>query len=567
MATCDLTKSVSVLNCPVTCEDMSLTEPSGSPYLLDEAVPYALGGNTLCVDDILWDLTGDSQAVTTGLSGTLTGLAAGSYTIAADVKSTLLATCQKAVSFTVLPCPSACNQYSLTAPTESEFFSGDEVAFTLAADGEATFACADNIIWESDIDGVLDSGQGLSSISISDLSPDTHTITASIVSSTLATCEVSKTVTILDCPGDCSDITFDLPTETTFIYGNNINFTLGGKLDCVQNVIWSSDADGPLGSGPTLTSLSTSALSITTHTITSTVKSYELSTCDKTKQLNILPFMGSNYFPDTGQTTCYDNTHALQASSCPAVGDTFYGQDANYIDPPPAISLTANGDSTVTDNNTGLIWQQGYYGEFEYLWQEAIDHCDTLSLAGTDSWRLPSRREMMTITDFGRRHPALDTDVFDNPLTNPPYWTATSYAGAASYAWFVRSDLGSLGTDNKTFPDQIYWDASSRCVLGDPLPANSLSNNGDSTVSDSVTGLMWQDDYGADGNTTHTWDEALLYCENLSLAGHTDWKMPDIRELESLVDTGPDGNRRDLLVIHYSFLFRRFWSASLGDQF
>ena len=128
-------------------------------------------------------------------------------------------------------------------------------------------------------------------------------------------------VTILDCPGDCSDITFDLPTESTFNFGNTIIFGLGGKLDCVQNVLWSSDADGPLGSGPTLTSLTTSALSITTHTITAEVQSYNLTTCDKTKQVNILPFMGSNSFPDSGQTTCYDNTHACLLYTSPSPRD------------------------------------------------------------------------------------------------------------------------------------------------------------------------------------------------------------------------------------------------------
>jgi hypothetical protein len=325
--------------------------------------------------------------------------------------------------------------------------------------------------------------------------------------------------------------------------------------------MWSSDADGPLGSGPVLTSLTTSALSITTHTITAEVKSYNLATCDKTKPFQILPFMGSNYFPDTGQTTCYDDTHALQASSCPAVGDTFYGQDATYINPPPAMSLVANGDSTVTDNNTGLTWQQGYNGGFDHLWQSAVDACNSLSLAGTNSWRLPSRREMMNITDFGEQYPALNTTVFDYLFGMEPYWTATTSAASGSDAWFVDAGLGHLGADHKTMPVQLY-EAYSRCVLGDPLPAASLTNNGDSTVTDSVANLMWQDGIWATASTI-TWDMALEYCEDLSLAGHTDWKLPDIRELESLVDTAYHSPAIDAAAFSdASHIGDVFWSST-----
>lgn len=63
--------------------------------------------------------------------------------------------------------------------------------------------------------------------------------------------------------------------------------------------------------------------------------------------------------------------------------------------------------------------------------------------------------------------------------------------------------------------------------------AASFADNGDGTVTDSVTGLMWQQ--GDDG-VTRMWQDALSYCESLSLAGHTDWRLPDINELRSIVD-------------------------------
>jgi len=64
-------------------------------------------------------------------------------------------------------------------------------------------------------------------------------------------------------------------------------------------------------------------------------------------------------------------------------------------------------------------------------------------------------------------------------------------------------------------------------------------NNGNGTVTDTSTGLMWQQDTARDdqGNyDTMTWEEALAYCESRTLGGHTDWRLPTIKELRSLVD-------------------------------
>ena len=70
-----------------------------------------------------------------------------------------------------------------------------------------------------------------------------------------------------------------------------------------------------------------------------------------------------------------------------------------------------------------------------------------------------------------------------------------------------------------------------RCVRGGQTQ-QSLVDNGDGTVTDNRTGLIWQQ--GEPG--AMTWNSALTYCEGLSLAGSTDWRLPNIKELESLVD-------------------------------
>jgi hypothetical protein len=85
--------------------------------------------------------------------------------------------------------------------------------------------------------------------------------------------------------------------------------------------------------------------------------------------------------------------------------------------------------------------------------------------------------------------------------------------------------------------------ASATCAGQDGLHATGCSSegrfkdNGDGTVTDHCTGLMWQKDTGNDGNTLN-WCGALAYCENLSTAGHDDWRLPDVRELQSIVDYG-----------------------------
>jgi len=60
-----------------------------------------------------------------------------------------------------------------------------------------------------------------------------------------------------------------------------------------------------------------------------------------------------------------------------------------------------------------------------------------------------------------------------------------------------------------------------------------FTDNGDGTVSDNSTGLMWQQQ---DDGALRNWESALGYCEDLTLAGHTDWRLPDIKELRSIVD-------------------------------
>ena len=71
----------------------------------------------------------------------------------------------------------------------------------------------------------------------------------------------------------------------------------------------------------------------------------------------------------------------------------------------------------------------------------------------------------------------------------------------------------------------------------------SYTDNGNGTVTDNVTGLMWQQE---DDNTTPIWDDAESYCNNLTLAGYTDWRLPSKMGLMSIVDYEDDDPTIDL---------------------
>jgi len=69
------------------------------------------------------------------------------------------------------------------------------------------------------------------------------------------------------------------------------------------------------------------------------------------------------------------------------------------------------------------------------------------------------------------------------------------------------------------------------------LAAGRFVDNGDDTITDNCTGLMWQKVTG-NGTTAINWCNALAYCENLDFAGNTDWRLPNVRELQSIADYG-----------------------------
>jgi hypothetical protein len=226
--------------------------------------------------------------------------------------------------------------------------------------------------------------------------------------------------------------------------------------------------------------------------------------------------------PDTGQTKCYGNNQEIP---CPSPGQPFYGQDAQYG--PNLQSFTDLGNGVVRDNITGLEWQQA---TANYAWQQAFDYCVGLSLGGHDDWRLPTIKELSTLVDSSILvpGPTINTTYFPYTEANI-YWSSITNAGSSNLAFGLYFGYGTAYG--------FYDKSSSNCVraVRGGQSSNSFVDNGDGTISDSSTGLMWQK---ATAPGTYTWEQALLYCENLTLpvGGYSDWRLPNRNELQTLVD-------------------------------
>ena len=289
---------------------------------------------------------------------------------------------------------------------------------------------------------------------------------------------------------------------------------------------------------------------------------------------------------DTGVSDFYSDDRVISA---PKPDDPFYGQDAQYQINNP--SYTDNGDGTVTDNVTGLMWQKDMGSKTAF--EDAFTKAEESELAGYADWRVPTIKELYSLIQFtGRVKGAkaitlfIDTDYFVQPLGNDRLgereidaqtWSATEYVGRT-----MRRDATVFGVNfvdgrikgypkyhpRTKQPNKMYF----RFVRGNPdYGKNSFTDNGDGTVTDRATGLMWQK---ADSGKGVDWKQALAFAENLQLGGYSDWRLPNAKELHSIVDYTRSPQTTDSAAIDSVFdiseikdpgdqkQFPFFWSSS-----
>ncbi len=241
--------------------------------------------------------------------------------------------------------------------------------------------------------------------------------------------------------------------------------------------------------------------------------------------------------PDTGQELCYNWDSIID---CPSSGEDFYGQDGTYSINPP--DLTDNGDGTIQDKLTGLTWEKKTEGIETVTYAEALLYCENLVLGGSDDWRLPTRPEYSTVLNYGVISPALDHDIFPGEPgigDTASYWTTSDYHDNTSQVWKIKISFGLIDKNSKTGSM-----GKVRCVTGTVLPTAKFVDNGDGTVTDKSTGLMWEqktdDGSTGDKDIKRTWNASMQYCESLTLGGYTDWRLPNTKEQERIVDLGKE---------------------------
>lgn len=261
---------------------------------------------------------------------------------------------------------------------------------------------------------------------------------------------------------------------------------------------------------------------------------------------------------DTGQDSCYDNRSEI---ACPSEEEPFYGQDAQYDGIQPAYQ--DNGDGTVTDLNTGLMWQKDPGDKKTYT--EAVAGAEDLDLAGYDDWRLPTIKELYSLILFSGLDPSgiqggdtsglvpfIDTGYFDfsygdtgagERIIDSQWISSTEYVGTtmggASTVFGVNFADGRIkGYGTGPMPGQsegkgffvVY--VRGNTAYGE----NDFTDNGDGTVTDNATGLMWSSDDSGQGMN---WEEALAWVQQKNAEdylGYSDWRLPDAKELQSIVD-------------------------------
>ena len=242
----------------------------------------------------------------------------------------------------------------------------------------------------------------------------------------------------------------------------------------------------------------------------------------------------------TGQIHCSDGYSLFE---CPEKGEPFYGQDAQFIAQSMCVphkyewsEFFMNEDTGqyfrgVVDENTGLKWLML---EERATWENAKARCEALTYGGYE-WRLPTMKELLSITDHDRYSPALNSYYFRN-LSDEVFWSSTPNLSETEYdeMWVLYSGNGGTNAYSLTSTSP-YIACVSGGEYGRPGVFEVKNTGGDEVVFDSTTNLMWQKTYfsGEDGVN---WGAALAYCENLEYAGYTDWRLPNKNELATLVD-------------------------------
>lgn len=278
---------------------------------------------------------------------------------------------------------------------------------------------------------------------------------------------------------------------------------------------------------------------------------YALTGCENI-ELQIVPrasaYAGCYPIVGTSQLDFWDGVG--NKINTPVLGEAFYGQDAQFPRTKPAYTKSSDG-LMVKDEVTGLTWQQSQ-DKGVYYWAEAQNVINTLNqhnYGGYNDWRLPTIKELYSLWNESTGWPSIDEGYFtinyrdQEELSHAIFWSSDKYAGlqTSTLEWAYGAEMAfgvNFGTGHiKAYSISKGPRHSVRCVRSNlAYGVNLFQNNGDGTISDLATGLMWPQ---ADNGSGMDWEHALAYAQtqnNANYLGHNDWRLPNTKELQSLVD-------------------------------
>jgi hypothetical protein len=156
--------------------------------------------------------------------------------------------------------------------------------------------------------------------------------------------------------------------------------------------------------------------------------------------------------PQTGQITCYDSSGTM--INCAGTGQDGDIQ-AGVTWPEPRF--TDNGDGTITDNMTGLMWTKDANLYERGGWDQAFADADACTVGDYNDWRLPNRKELFSLIDHSMHYPSLPTGHPFSDVQTFRYWASSNFAFIPLMAWMVGIYHGNVGNLDKTDTIGCVW--------------------------------------------------------------------------------------------------------------
>jgi len=271
---------------------------------------------------------------------------------------------------------------------------------------------------------------------------------------------------------------------------------------------------------------------------------------------------------DTSQMSFFSDKSYINT---PNKGDSYFGQDASYLGYQPLYKDNKNG--TISDIQTGLVWQKEFTPKL--TWQEAVKYANESRIGGFNDWRIPTIKELYSLIDFSGKtgtarnkdrtvpsdaKPYINTDYFDFEYSqdkryiDAQYWTKTKYVSTTMNG--NETFFGVNFADGRIKGYPIYGINNHggkyylRLVRGNSkYGINSFEDKNNGLIKDNTTGLTWtKEDFGP-----VNWSEAITYCENLEIGNLDNFRVPNVKELHSILDYTKSPNTTNSASINKMF--------------